>query len=378
MREVIATGKTVEEATENGCAQLGLGRHEVSVEILEMPVKKLFKNSPAKVKVTADTTEQPAEAPAPVAAPAPEAAPPAPAQQLAKAAPAPATAQQTPAEAPKEAPEAAPVTQPKVLKAEPEESIDLAENPRAAAAVAYLASIFAAMGAADAQITALRQGDATLLRVEGEQVAQKIEIRGEVIQALSYLIDRAVNTGVDKKEDGYLRVRLDIAGYRSRREAELISLATRTGKEVARTGRSRTLAPMNPYERLIIHTAIGGIEGITSESIGADTERRVVVKSLAPNATDGGDWRGPRKGSGSGGGGRDRRDNRGGDRGKSRSGGGQRRQGGGGADRRPPSNTPQREYADKPREPGAAPIVPQPREAIKDGEDLPLYGKIDI
>ncbi len=53
MREVISTGKTVEEATENACRELGLGRDEVSVEILEMPQKKLFKTIPAKVKVTA-------------------------------------------------------------------------------------------------------------------------------------------------------------------------------------------------------------------------------------------------------------------------------------------------------------------------------------
>ena len=38
MREVIVTGKTVEEATEAACAQLGLPREEVSIEILEMPV----------------------------------------------------------------------------------------------------------------------------------------------------------------------------------------------------------------------------------------------------------------------------------------------------------------------------------------------------
>ena len=71
MREVIVTGKTVEEATEAACAQLGLPREEVSIEILEMPVHRLFKKIPAKVRATVQEpeVETPAE---PVAAAQPE------------------------------------------------------------------------------------------------------------------------------------------------------------------------------------------------------------------------------------------------------------------------------------------------------------------
>lgn len=379
MREIIATGKTVEEATENACRELGLGRDEVSVEILEMPVKKLFKSLPAKVKVTAEGGED--EAPA--APPKVEVKP-----EPQKAAP------EKPAVPPvKTEKPAAPAQPGKLLPQEPEEEIDLAANARAKAAVDYLMDIITAMGAGeDVQITAVKQGDATLLRVVGQSVGDKMEIRGETIQALSYLIDRAVNTGVDKKESEYVRIRLDISGYRNRRETELMALAERTGSEVARTKRSRTLAPMNPYERLIVHTAISKIEGITSESIGSDVERRVVVKSLAPDATEGEDWRPPRKGGdrdrnrGRNGGGRDRGD-RGGDRGR---GGnrdrGPRRDGGGNRDRsprrdgdyKPQTNTPEREFADKPRDLSSGPIVPDKREAIRDGEDLPLYGKIEL
>lgn len=380
MREVIATGKTVEEATENGCKELGLNRDEVSVEILEMPVRKMFKSTPAKVKVTAE-----GEMDAPQVQAKPEIAPAQP-----KAAEAPAQKAPQPQQAPRQ-PQEMPDH---VLVTEPEEPIDLATDEAARMAVEYLSGIFRAMGAADVKMSAVRQGDATLLRVEDEDLVALMDIKGETIQALSYLADRAVNKGVDKRDDNYLRIRLDIAGYRNRRETELIALAHKTGAEVARTKRSRTLAPMNSYERLIVHTAISKMEGLMSESIGADAERRVVVKSTAPDATDGEDWRPPRKGGGG---------SRGGDRnrrgGGGRSGGGGRgsydggnRQGGnrGGGDRgrpgggrgssggAPRSNTPEREYADRPRNDGAAPKVPERREAIKDGEDLPLYGKIEI
>ena len=364
MREIITTAKTVEEATENGCRELGLCRDEVSVEILEMPVRKFFKSVPAKVKITEISNASLIDEETPKSAPA------APAKKSESS-----HAGEKPAEKATKAAAPSAKDNGKLLPQEPEEEINLEQNPRVKSAVDYLMSIITAIGAGDdVQITAVKQGDATLLRVMGQSVAQKMEIRGETIQALSYLIDRAVNTGVDKKENDYVRIRLDIAGYRNRRESELMALAQRTGEEVAKTHRSRTLAPMNPYERLIVHTAISKIEGITSESIGSDVERRVVVKSNAPDATEGEDWQPPRKGGGRekgrSGGNRDR------DRGRGNRSGGRRE----GGERKSfqSSNTPQREYADKPRDLSSGPIVPEKRDAIRDGEDLPLYGKIEL
>lgn len=377
MREVIATGRSVEEATEAGCQELGLGRHEVSVEILEMPIKKLFKNTPAKVRVTADDGQADEKV---EASPVPK-------KEKADVAAAPQKPVQKDAVPSGGGTKPAAPDDEHLLPEEPEEAIDLEQAPHVKKAVDYLLSILYAMGASQVQVNALSQGDATLFRVEGDDISSKMEIRGETIQALSYLIDRAVNAGVDKKEPNYLRIRLDIAGYRNRREGELVSLASRTAKEVARTGRSKTLAPMNPYERLIVHTAVSKIEGVTSESIGSDVERRVVVKSTGPNATDGEDWHPPRKGGS--GGGHGGRPSGGGNRGGNRGGG--NRSGGGGRDRDnrnrsgrsgPPrdraSSTPEREYADRQRDPDAKPVVPQRRDAIQDGEDLPLYGKIEL
>ncbi len=379
MREVIATGRTVEDATESGCQELGLSRDAVSVEILEMPGKKLFKNIPAKVRITADEPAGAASSSAEKAQPA-KAAAPAPQQTTAKPQPAAAPAAgQKPIK-----------DKTTVLETEPEEKIDLETNPAAKMAAEYLTAIFLAAGAQEIIINAFKQGEATLLRVEGSGISDAIETRGETIQALSYLVDRAVNKGVDKKDSAYLRVRLDVAGYRSRRESELIALANRTAEEVLRTKRSRTLAPMNPYERLIIHTTISEIDGVISESTGIDTERRVVVKSTAPDATDGEDWRPPynkggrgsdrRSGGSHSGGNRGGRDRDRGPRGsgnRGSSGGGYGGNKGGYAGGRT-SSTPEREYADKPHDPTKEPVVPQRREAIRDGEDMPLYGKIDV
>ncbi len=396
MREVIATGKTVEEATEAGCTQLGLSRSEVTLEILAMPQKKFFKTIPAKVKVTAiedDAAEssiafeQKSSAPIMEKAQFTETKPTQ--QKKMQAQNTSEKPQQSMQNPPQTSPETASdevsdeasagvseTTEGRVLQSEPEVPIDLALFPQVQKAVDYLSSIFSAMGLQDVSISALRQGDATLLRVSDEHILDRMEVRGEVIQALSYLVDRAVNAGIDKKEDIYLRIRLDVEGYRNRRETELVEMAMRIGNEVAKTGRSRTLAPMNPYERLIVHTTIGKIEGVFSSSIGADVQRRVVIKSLAPNATDGGDYKGDSRGKKQGG---QRRDN---SRGSSRSSGGRSGAGQGRAPRQGArtqrSFTPEREFAKTEHNPSTAPVVPKRREAIRDGEDLPLYGKIEL
>jgi spoIIIJ-associated protein len=69
---------------------------------------------------------------------------------------------------------------------------------------------------------------------------------------------------------------LDVAGYRETRRKELVVLASDAVEE-ARAHRERVpLAPMNPFERKIIHDAVASA-GLTSESEGEEPRRHVVV-----------------------------------------------------------------------------------------------------
>lgn len=65
MRESIMTGKTVEEATQLALAELGIAEEEATVEVLELPQRKLFRTIPAKVRVWVDEPEEKPQAPAP-------------------------------------------------------------------------------------------------------------------------------------------------------------------------------------------------------------------------------------------------------------------------------------------------------------------------
>ena len=92
----------------------------------------------------------------------------------------------------------------------------------------------------------------------------------------------------NKGHQGYRRVSINVGNYLEKREAALIALAKKDAARALRTGRSVHLEPMNPYERRIIHTAIQGIEGVTSYSTGMDLDRRVIIApENAPKNTKG-------------------------------------------------------------------------------------------
>lgn len=73
------------------------------------------------------------------------------------------------------------------------------------------------------------------------------------------------------------RVMVDVEDYRKRQRARLASRARDIAKKVARGGREQELEPMNPYERKVVHDAVGSVPGATSFSRGEDAERHVVI-----------------------------------------------------------------------------------------------------
>ena len=178
------------------------------------------------------------------------------------------------------------------------------------------------------------------------------------MESLSYLASLVAN----RLPGEYIKLGLDVAGYRGKREKDLEALARRMGAKVARTGRSWAMDPMNPYERRIIHSTISGMEGVRSESRGEGADRRVVIYPTDPQAAAfERERRGERGGRGS----------RGGRGGKGR--GDRPRKGG---ERR--SSVPAREFAGAPREEGAEPMAPKRTQLIDDAEGFALYGKIEL
>ena len=369
------------------CALLGVQADDlnVSCEVLEMPQKTGFlglKLTPAKVCVSVEEPDAPAAAPA-----EPVVEKKTPVQEAVKAAPVaeePAAAAAQP-EAKAEEPAApaaeAAAERPAAEEEEPEVPIVIEENAKIKAAVDYLREVIALMGVENVTFSAVQKGEATIIRLDGEKLGALIGRRGETMESLSYLASLVAN----RLEGDYIKLGLDVAGYRDKRESDLTALAQRIGAKVRKTGRSFAMEPMNPYERRIIHSAISKMEGVRSESKGEGRDRRVVIYSTAPDAQTENTYgerrpRGGRPGNGRRPGGNrnggyrggsrsehgDRNGNRGGYRG-SRNGG----------NRGPrPSGVPERTYAPRDAE-TAAPVAPKRTERVDDFADF-SFGKIEL
>ena len=372
-----STGKTVDEAFAKACALLGVQAEDenVSREVLEYPQKTGFlglKTTPAKVRVSVELPDAPAAAPAkPVAeqpvetaAPVQETAPVAEEVPAAVAEPAAPTAEQTSAaEQPAEAAEEA---------EEVEVPIVIEENAKVKAAVDYLREVITLMGVENVTFSAVQKGEATIIRLDGEKLGALIGRRGETMESLSYLASLVAN----RLEGDYIKLGLDVAGYRDKRESDLTALAQRIGAKVRKTGRSFAMEPMNPYERRIIHSAIGKMEGVRSESKGEGRDRRVVIYSTAPDAQTDNTYgeRRPR-GNGRRPGGNRNGGFRGG-RGSSPRNGGPRNGRPAGSRGPRPSSVPERTYAPRDAE-TAAPVAPKRTERVDDFADF-SFGKIEL
>ena len=371
-----ATGKTVDEARAKACALLGVQADDlnVSYEVLEMPQKTGFlglKTTPAKVRVSVEEPDAPV-APVVEEKVEPEVKP---------------VVAETPAEEPKaEEPAAAPVAEeaapveeaaaPAAEGEEPEVPINIEENAKVKAAVDYLKEVIALMGVENVTFSAVQKGEATIIRLDGEKLGALIGRRGETMESLSYLASLVAN----RLEGDYIKLGLDVAGYRDKRESDLTALAQRIGAKVRKTGRSFAMEPMNPYERRIIHSAIGKMEGVRSESKGEGRDRRVVIYSTAPDAQTENTY-GERRGRGGRPNGRRPGGNRGGYRGGDRNERGGRsggyRGGRSGSSRGPRgSSVPERTYAPRDAE-SAAPVAPKRTERVDDFADL-SFGKIEL
>lgn len=209
--EAIASAKSIDEAARLACEQLGKGRDEVQLEVLEEPKIGLFGKVKAEAKVRAYYEQE-------------------------------------------EAPD------------------------KAGVAKQYVTEILHSMGLVSFEIETTEADDQIVLNIEGDGLGVIIGRRGETLDAIQYLTSLVAN----RLGGEYTRITIDSGDYRSKREQTLRQLAQKLARTVAKTGRSSTLEPMNPYERRVIHSVVSKCEGVVSKSIGEEPNRRVVISSTNP------------------------------------------------------------------------------------------------
>ena len=223
------TGKTVEEAVENGLKELGLTAEQADVRVLEEGKKKLFGSIKARVEIAAKET----------------------------------------AEVKVEAKTEVKTEEAKVEKSCPACTADATDGERT---VVFLEGLFKLLN-----ITActelVSEGEKVEINVTAANTTSIIGKHGAMLDAIQTLAGAVANTG----RDDYKRVVVDCENYRENREATLNKLSENLAQKAIRLGKKIKLEPMNPYERRIMHAALSEFEGVSTQSEGKEPNRYIVI-----------------------------------------------------------------------------------------------------
>lgn len=249
----VFTGKTVDEALENGLQSLGLTLLDVDYEVLEEGKKKLFGSVKAVVKIIPKNEGKVKESPAP--APKESAAPKAKIEK-----------KEVPAKPVKKS------AAEKPMHAHGGESVDPVE---------FIDGLLVKLGV-EGKSEVVSEENGIHIEIKTASSARVIGKHGDVLDAIQSIAGAVANIGNDE----YKKVIVDCENYRAQREQTLKDLAVKIANKAVETGRKVVLEPMTPYERRVIHATLADSTEVKTASEGREPVRYVVV---IPNGAHPGD-----------------------------------------------------------------------------------------
>ncbi len=241
MEAVEIDGKTIDKAIEKACSEFGVSRDKLHIEILSEGTSGflgLLGSKKAKIKaslMSLDMTIDP---------------PPGPSKTIEKVK--------------------------KHEKSVPSASFDQAvdkfgENV-ALRAKTILEGILTGMGI-QTPVSVEETEDSILLNVKGDGGGLLIGRRGQNLDAIQYIVNKAAN----RSANGRKMIIIDTEAYRKRREESLIALAEKLGEKVKKTKKAITVSHMNAHDRRIIHMALQDDESLTTKSRGEGEYRKILI-----------------------------------------------------------------------------------------------------
>jgi spoIIIJ-associated protein len=225
MKSVETEGKTIEDAVQKACEQLGASRDDLEIEVLANSSSGFLGIGAKKAQIRATRRE-----------PVPR---------------------ETPAAPRKEEPRAD-------TAGENEEIVESARKTTR--------DILALLDM-KVEIEAREEAERILLNIKGDGSGILIGRKGQTLDALEYLINKIVHRGAEDKK----RIALDTENYRSRREDSLRQLAQRLAEKAKKQGRPVTISPMNAHDRRIVHLALQEDKTLRTRSTGTGPYRRLII-----------------------------------------------------------------------------------------------------
>jgi len=260
-----ASARTVEAAIEAAAAKLGLREDQIDVEILKHPVPSTFGKvgEPAMVRVTSKEPDQGSSTAAVRPASADPAPPPGSARGLTQPGPS-ETAAEVQRRTTGSAHRHPETTDPEAVAADTELAADFVEG---------LLDVLDV----DGDITTWVDNAGGHVDVEGSKLEFMVGEEGETLAALQELTRLAVL----RQTQRWVRITIDVNGFKAQRREELVDLARSTAERVAQSGRHEELEPMSSFERKIVHDVVAAVGGVKSESVGEEPNRRVIIRPPA-------------------------------------------------------------------------------------------------
>lgn len=144
------------------------------------------------------------------------------------------------------------------------------------AAVAFMDGLTAAFGLEGSSELSI-DGTELELNVAGDGLGLLVGPGGRTLNAVQDLARVAAQRRLGDHET---RLRIDVAGYRGRREQALIKFSREVAEQVRESGVARSLEPMTSSDRKVIHDVLNEESGVASRSIGEDPTRRIIVEPV--------------------------------------------------------------------------------------------------
>jgi spoIIIJ-associated protein len=123
-----------------------------------------------------------------------------------------------------------------------------------------------------AAVNARQEDEQVVLELTGDSSGILIGRRGQMLDALEYLLNRVV---AREGEPG--RIIVDSQNYRARRRQSLEDLARRMGEQAKRKRKAIALNPMSPRDRRIVHLALQEDPALSTRSSGKGYFRKLII-----------------------------------------------------------------------------------------------------
>jgi spoIIIJ-associated protein len=156
------------------------------------------------------------------------------------------------------------------------EGVTLEEQ--AAAAREFMEGLLEVYGYEASVATRVLDEDTIEVAANGDELGLLVGPRGSTLAALQDVTRTVVQHRFPTRTD---RIVVDVAGYRQRRVAALQRFTKQVAEEVLESGGERSLEPMSPADRKVVHDTVNEIEGLVTRSEGEDAARHVVIASAS-------------------------------------------------------------------------------------------------